>query len=271
MVGLLPKTRNGHRRPLLVLGLLLLLGSRLDAQLTGVEGRYHPLNQLTPPGIPGYFSAAQDPSVVRYYQPVRIELPTTGNVAFYAGPARRAITLSAPATAGVAVGHTYRLRISDMPEYPGIELFPSIEILDRLHPPEGRLYEFPVPVQITAEEIDLALSGQLVTKVIYLEQPQLALPQPLGDPDQPAVAGPAHVVPPFRNALAEADRRGRPMVILRLGGRLPDPHQHDAQFFGSGAKITLPPAGAGKNETPPASPTSSVKRNPGAGTQNSGF
>ena len=136
--------------------------------------------------------------------PVEIELPNGGKVTFYSGPTGQPVTLAAPAMAGVAVGHVYRLRISELPEHPGIELFPSIEILDRLHPPNGKLYEFPIPVQITTEEIQFALAGNLVTKVMYLEQPQLAIPRPRANPIG------VDVVPAHRNAFAEADRRGRP-------------------------------------------------------------
>jgi hypothetical protein len=220
----------------LLAGLLaVLFNSTASAQFQGVGGRYHPLNQQTAPGTAGLWSAIMNPAAARYHQPVRVELPRGGQVTFFAGPERRAVAQPAPAVAGVAVGHVYRLRISDMPQYPGIDLFPTIEILDRLHPPAGKLFEFPVPVQITPEEIDLALRGNLVTKVIYLEQPQLADPRPQSD-----LVG-ANVVSASQNALAEADRRGRPMVILRLGGRVPSRQDNDASFFGSGAKITLPP------------------------------
>jgi hypothetical protein len=221
-------------------GLLLLCGSSTAAaQLRGVEGRYHPLNQMSRPGQTGEWAARLDPSRVQFHQPVRIELPSEGEVAVYSGPLRQLVPLTAPAVAGVAVGHVYRLKIGEMPEYPGIDLYPSIEIVDRLHPPAGQLFEFPVPIPITAEEIDLALQGSLVTKVIFLEQPQLAVPRL-----QDGLVG-EDVVPPYRNAFAEADRRGRPMVILRIGGRVPSSQGEDAAFFGSGAKITLPPGPGG--------------------------
>jgi hypothetical protein len=241
----------------LLAGLLaLLFSSTASAQFKGAEGRYHPLNQQTPPGTAGLWSAIMNPAAARYHQPVRVELPRGGQVTFFAGPERRAVAQPAPAVAGVAVGHVYRLRISDMPQYPGIDLFPTIEILDRLHPPAGKLFDFPVPVQITPDEIDLALQGNLVTKVIYLEQPQLADPRPQSD-----LVG-ATVVAANQNALVEADRRGRPMVILRMGGRVPSRQDGDARFFGSGAKITLPPKSAAQK--PPAA---AQRRNPSRRTR----
>lgn len=221
--------------PLLAGLLAVLCCSTAGAQYKGVEGRYHALNQQTHPGVPGYWSAILNPGSVNYYQPVQVELPTKGQVAFFSGPARKPVAQPAPAMAGVAVGNIYRLRLSEMPEYPGVELYPSIEIVDRLHPPAGKIFEFPVPIQITADEIDLALAGNLVTKVIYLEQPQLAVPRL-----QTGLEGPTALAAD-RNAIAEADRRGRPMVILRIGGRVPSQQPGDRDFFGTGARVTLPP------------------------------
>jgi len=215
---------------LLSVFLLLACATAAEAQSGGFNGLYQPLNQLTPPGTAGYWAGALGRASDRFFQPIHVQLPSTGIVTFYDGTAQRPVSLSTPALAGVAVGRIYRLRISDMPEYPGIELYPSIEILDRLHPPPGKKYDFPVPVQLTAEEIDLALQGRLVTKVMYLEQPQLASPQPIE----------VRTVPSHRNLLADADRLGRPMLIIRVGGRLPDPQGDDPGFFGTGARVSLP-------------------------------
>ena len=40
----------------------------------------------------------------------------------------------------------------------------------------GKEYVFPIPVQLTEVELNIALSGKLVTRVIYLENPRNALP-----------------------------------------------------------------------------------------------
>ena len=77
----------------------------------------------------------------------------------------------------MGVGYLFRVRVSDMPEFPGQSLYPSIEVIDRLHPPRGKVDKFPIPVELSADEIRLALSGRMITKVVYLEQPQLAIPR----------------------------------------------------------------------------------------------
>jgi len=166
------------------------------------------------------------------FQPVRVELPDAGNVTFFDTSSNRQLSIPTPAQTVLAVGHTYRLKISHMPEFPGIELFPSLELVDQLHPPAGRQDEFPIPVELTRYEIQLAIQGRFVTKVIYLEQPQLAVPLP------EKVLTPLTMAP-NRNLLAEADRRGRPMLIVRLGGRLPSGQGSDEAFYGTGAPIMV--------------------------------
>ena len=85
----------------------------------------------------------------------------------------------------------YRFRISDLPELPGAELYPTIELIDRLHPPCGRELEFPVPVAFTQEELQAALAGRLVTKVVYIERPQQATPERGTNAERAFLAGPA--------------------------------------------------------------------------------
>jgi hypothetical protein len=200
------------------------------AQNPPFDRLYFPLNQTTPPGVAGYWKSVYDPPSLGF-QPLRVELPTTGDVTVFAGAPMQAVKQSAPAQMSVAVGHTYRLRISHMPEFPGIELFPSIEVLDRLHPPASRADEFPVPIEFTYDEIQFAVEGRLVTKVVYLEQPQLAS---LDEVQKPLSV---LTIPMSRNLLAEADRFGRPLAIIRLGGRLPDAHRPDPAFFGTGGPL----------------------------------
>jgi hypothetical protein len=124
------------------------------------------------------------------------------------------------------VGHAYRIKISNLPNHPGVELYPTIELLGRLHPPVELKEKYPVPVEITAEELETAINDQMVTKVIYLEQPQLANPTR-------QVNGRMHVesLGTQVNLLEAADMRGRPIAILRMGGRVPDAGSPEDQFY----------------------------------------
>ena len=162
------------------------------------------------------------------FQPIRVELPSQGRVTWFVGSRD---DVKEAAQVRLAVSQSYRLRLSDLPEFPGIELYPSVEVLDRLHPPSGQSDAFPLPITFTLEEIEAAVEGRMVTKVIYLEQPQLALPFEL-TPDTAVRTVNARL-----NLIEEADKAGRPLALIRIGGRLPATHEKQGPFFGSGAPI----------------------------------
>lgn len=189
---------------------------------------HQPLNQQSPPGMAGRWARVLGRSTPDYLQPIQIVLPTKGNVTFHLIREGKAHSEASPAFARVAVGALYRVKISDMPELPGKSLYPSIEIIDRLHPPRGKADAFPVPIKFTVEEIELAARGRLITKVVYLEQPQIAARR-----EAPV---PVTTLPPNRNLILEADRLGRPMAIVRLGARQPT-EENFRTFFGPGGPI----------------------------------
>jgi hypothetical protein len=133
----------------------------------------------------------------------------------------------APLKAGFLIGQVYRLKVMKIPLNPGMEVFPTVEIIDRLYAPAGQEQRFPIPIELTREDLQLALSGKFVTRVIYLEDPRQALPvrqDPSGQHWFEVGAG--------RDPLVEADALGRPVAILRLGARLPDnPEMPDEKFL----------------------------------------
>jgi len=206
----------------------------LNSTLLAQQNEYfQPLNEKMAPGF-----VADTLARVRHYdpawlQPVRVELPTAGTVAVFSGtPAPNAV-LASPAQFSVNAGHIYRLRIADMPEFPGVEVYPSVEILDRLHPPHGRESDYPIPVVLTESDIREAIDGHMVTRVVYLEQPQLAASF---DPLRREIP---QSVNPADNALQEADKLGRPMIIVRIGGRTPSGAYMPYMYYGSGGGFDL--------------------------------
>jgi hypothetical protein len=174
----------------------------------------------------------------------------------------------APLRVGLLVGQVYRLRVTEIPLSPGLEVFPTVEVIDRLYALPDQQRRFPIPIDLSQEDVQLALEGKFVTRVIYLEDPQRALPVPEAGLPQSwfeVAAG--------QDPLAVADALGRPVAILRLGARLPDQGaEPDAGFFfGSLPYVKYPPQAtvlprppAGK-AAPPATasqPTSSQRRKP---------
>ncbi len=163
-----------------------------------------------------------------YFQPVRLEAPSGAKIAMVSRRDFGSLE-SAPLTVGMLIGQVYRLRITNIEKNSGAEVFPTIEVIDRLYPPPGQKARFAIPVELTQQELELAIAGSFVTRVIYLEDPQTALPY-RGDQAQQ----PFFDVSPNTDPLRVADQIGRPVAILRMGGRLPGPNGPDENFlFGS--------------------------------------
>jgi hypothetical protein len=118
---------------------------------------------------------------------------------------------------GMQIGHVYRLTVSYILNDAELEIFPTIELIDRLYPPAGMALRYPIPIELTHDELELAARGAFVTRVIYVEDPHQALPvAQTRDGDQPWVEAPQGEDP-----LVVADRFGRAVAILRIGGRIP--------------------------------------------------
>ncbi|MBL9122901.1 MAG: hypothetical protein JNG90_04665 [Planctomycetaceae bacterium] len=169
-----------------------------------------------PPGAIGSAQLQRGGPLPGYFQPVEIKAPTGAEISLAAGN-RFLDPQPSPTTAGLLVGGVYRFRVSRIPYEPGREVFPTVEIIDRLYPPGGQQKRFPIVVEITQEDLELALAGSFVTRVIYLEEPRAALPVA-----EEAIGGlNSHDAKPGDNPIEIADTLGRPMAILRLGGWLP--------------------------------------------------
>ncbi|MBN2578691.1 MAG: hypothetical protein JXB10_06835 [Pirellulales bacterium] len=108
----------------------------------------------------------------------------------------------------------YRLKLSDVPGRPGTELYPTLEVGPALPRTDAFLAHNAIPVQFTEEDFDQVQSGNFVTKVIYLPDPEY---------QELAVAGVETLVStrldPGVDPIVEADRRGAIMAIVRLGNK----------------------------------------------------
>lgn len=150
-----------------------------------------------------------------YFQPVEIKAPEGAGISL-AEEGRFVEPHETRALVGMLIGQVYQLKITNIPLNEGVELFPTIELIDRLCPPAGQELRFPIPIELTLEELDLAASGRYITRVIYLEDPRMALGA-REDPDRQRYYEVDNTLDP----LEVADRIGRPMAILRMGSRIP--------------------------------------------------
>jgi hypothetical protein len=237
----------------------LAFANQADAQVVPPYGQFQPLNQNLPPGLAGQWASIAGKGSGNWSQPVKIIVDGEGDVTVYHGRPVQEATHKSPAQLGVGVGHLYRLRVSNMPDLPGVEIYPTIEIIDRLHPPAGKKHDFPIPVYIDRDDIESALNGNLVTRVVYIEQPQLAAPFALDESTR------VRTLLPAQNVLEQADRYGRPAVIVRIGGRLPSIQGEHPAFYGTGGMVSGSRPSEPPSDTPaavqPAELNSSVPSN----------
>lgn len=206
-------------------GMLTLLGS-----LTAAAG---PVAPVAPTGVPAGVAGVGSPGAMPmpamtmpFPQPglgapapvlaARVLAPQGVRVTAYPGtPGAR--MFDAPSVFGLRPGYRYRLELSNLPYHPGRVLYPEVEVRGTIVPRPGMKYmDYPVPLLFTASDIERALAGVVVTKVIYLENPEKALPVEVR-PDFP-VEFPADTE---QEAIDGAIANGRLVAIVRLGDRRP--------------------------------------------------
>lgn len=228
----------------------LLLASTAYAQAPRHYG--HSIN--LPPGTIAQGQLAHIPALHGYVQPVEIIAPKGARVAVRQ-QGRFATSTAGPLRMGLFIGPVYHLQVTNIPFQTGYEVYPTVELVNRLYPPEGSKLRFPIPIQLTQEELEMALSGRFVTRVIYLEDSANALGQ-RSDPElQDYFETPANDDP-----LQVADRLGRPMAILRMGSRVPDFNHGNADGTGD-PPVTVYPAQT-EAAVRPADAAAAIERSP---------
>jgi uncharacterized repeat protein (TIGR01451 family) len=146
--------------------------------------------------------------------------PDGMRVTFYPGT-RMARSFAAPAVVGVRTGYLIRAQLDHFRDAPGLVLYPTVEVRGGLW--LGALLnpaDYPAPLVLTEADLASILSGALVTKAIYLENPDRATPiaTKLDAPFELSV-------PPDRDLLDEARQHGRPIAVVRFGGRTVPPEE----------------------------------------------
>lgn len=122
-------------------------------------------------------------------------------------------------------GYIYRLELSNLPYRPGQTLYPEIEVRGSLVLKPGMKYmEYPIPLKFSEEDIERAVNGIALTKVIYLEDPEKAVPVSTR-PDSPLELSSDSEA----EALRSASENGRIVAIVRMGDRKPTDEELQAR------------------------------------------
>ena len=202
------------------------------------------LNDNMPPGMIGAIQLQRQPNLRGFFQPVELQ-GLSGMHFALVSDGMFTDNSPGPARAAFLVGPVYRFRMTNIPNEPGLELFPTLEVIDRTYPPSEREHRFPIVVDIDQADIDAALRGDLVTRVIYLEDSTNAEPVSYA-------GGPQRVfdINTNEDSLRTADYYGRPLAILRIGSRVPDVTEGpEAEDFVFGSPPWLPIKNLPKGKT----------------------
>lgn len=131
----------------------------------------------------------------------------TGPMGFVASP------LVMPGRQNFPMGGIYRMKLTNIEGRPGVELYPTLEISPATPRTIAYLEHNAIPVQFTDEDFAQVMAGNMVTKVIYLPDPEF----------QELVAGVETLVStrldPGLDPIVEADRRGAILAIVRIGNK----------------------------------------------------
>jgi len=192
------------------------------------------LNANQAPGVVASAQVARGARGVGTFQAVSLSGPAGLKIAL-ARDGQFLPPIDAPVITGMLVAGVYRFHVTNIPYRPGEELFPTLEVIDRIYPPQGREHRFPIPVILTEDDLRLALDGALVTRVIYLEDSEIA--EPVATTPETQIV---HDVPASDNALQIADQLGKPVAILRIGSRVPMSLDGDLSEFLYGCPPWVP-------------------------------
>lgn len=173
--------------------------------------------------------------------------------------------LTVPARYNFQQGYIYRLKLTDIPGRPGLNLYPTIEVAPSTPATDAYLTHNPIPVQFTEEDFDQVTAGNFVTKVVYLPDPKY---------QELAIAGVETLVStrlePGVDPILEADRRGTILMVVRLGAidlEMPNPGttmvapNNGAFAPGAAPNLFLTP-----ETTPPLQPLETAPEAPGGAT-----
>jgi len=125
-----------------------------------------------------------------------------------------AMPLVTPARQNFTQGGIYRLKMTNIPGHEGVELYPTLELGPGTVRTAAFLAHNAIPVQFTDEDLDQVATGNFVTKVLYLPDPEF---------QELALAGVETLVStrldPGLDPIVEADRRGTILAVIRVGNK----------------------------------------------------
>ncbi len=168
-------------------------------------------------------------------------LPPGAQVVRFHGPAGMHVELLGPQpplatfppedgllSVALELGVPYRLRVTNLPDRPGAEFYPVVELVGHLHlPPSIDPTRHPIRIPLRFEEIEeVVTKNRMVKQIVYLEHPDQALPLALPPSEIPVVS-----LNPAENPMRVAAALGRIVAVVWMGGRVPT-QEETLGFYG---------------------------------------
>lgn len=196
------------------------------------------------PGMGG-MGMGMGPMYANQRTAVKFVAPQGMQISWWANGAYAEPGLSTPSAYNFAQGGVYRLRVRGIPNRPGKVYYPTLDVWGANPKTVTFLSHNTVPVGFTDEDFDQVNAGNMVVKVIYLPDPAYQ--------ELSTVAGAEELVStklqPGEDPLAEAQRRGSILAVIRLGNiDLENPNSPSMTTPPPGAPV--PPAGVGPMGAP---------------------
>jgi hypothetical protein len=177
-----------------------------------------PMNFAIPPGAvaavlpqmgPGPFAMQRTQVLFRRPSGMKISWYTGGP----AGKGSYSTTpIEVPGRYNFTPGAIYRLKLSNIEGRPGLEIYPTLEVVPPNPRTEAFLAHSSVPVEFTNEDFRQIAEGNYVVKVIYLPDPQY---------QEFAGTGTEEILStrlePGADPILEARRRGSILLVIRMG------------------------------------------------------
>lgn len=232
------KKRTAGLSTLALVGLCVWASTSEAQTRNPLPANVHPLiKDSMAPGQIGAIQLGRKPELRGVWQAVELKCPEGVRVGM-ADAGQFSDDLS-EARLAVMIGPVYRMRLTGGPLEDEVALYPTLEVIDRTHPPPEREHRFPVPIELDEDDLRDAARGEMIMKVIYVEDNQIA------DPIDTA-GFPQRVLDlnAYQDALQTADQMGRPIAILRIGSRVPnvtEGQDWDNFLFGCPSWVTLKP------------------------------
>lgn len=111
-------------------------------------------------------------------------------------------------------GGIFRMKLTNIQGREGVELYPTVEVANGSPRTAAYLAHNAIPVQFNVDDFEQVLSGNFVTKVIYLPDPEFQ-----GDALVGVDVLVSNRLDPGLDPIVEADRRGSILAIVRIGNK----------------------------------------------------